>query len=151
MTTAWNVIVYRLPGSLSLNAAIFAAVILASRLPTSDHVFAFMALAVSWFGLHPHLRVHLAQSARFKIIGWLLDALTILASLFLSWWFVSAKFLGAVVVGFAFVAVGCPAWIILFLQPHKQVINGPWDEALPDCRLPPSEELLQVPSRHLLT
>ena len=43
-------------GAVSLNAAIFAAVLLASRLPSSAHVFVFVALAIQLFALFPILR-----------------------------------------------------------------------------------------------
>lgn len=43
-------------GAVSLNAAIFAAVLLASRLPSSAHVFVFVALAIQLFALLPILR-----------------------------------------------------------------------------------------------
>ena len=42
--------------SLSLNAAIFASVCLASRLPTMWHAFATVTLAVETFALWPLLR-----------------------------------------------------------------------------------------------
>ena len=41
---------------MSLNAAIFAAVLLASRLPSSAHVFVFVALAIQLFAIFPILR-----------------------------------------------------------------------------------------------
>ena len=43
----------RFSGATSLNAAMFSAVLLASRLPTSLHVLALMVLAVGLFGLYP--------------------------------------------------------------------------------------------------
>ena len=44
------------PGSLSTNAAIFASVLLASRLPSNGHVFVLMLFAVETFALFPLLR-----------------------------------------------------------------------------------------------
>lgn len=40
-------------GAIALNAAIWASVILASRLPTNVHVFGLISFAVNWFGLLP--------------------------------------------------------------------------------------------------
>ena len=40
-------------GTVSLNAAVFASVLLAARLPSTTHVFAVMALAVQMFVLLP--------------------------------------------------------------------------------------------------
>ena len=42
--------------SISLNAAIFASVLLASRLPSNSHVFGLLSFAVSLFALYPILR-----------------------------------------------------------------------------------------------
>ncbi|RCH86281.1 hypothetical protein CU098_009549, partial [Rhizopus stolonifer] len=46
----------KIPGSLSTNAAIFASVLLASRLDTNVDVFAFLSFAVEWFSLFPIFR-----------------------------------------------------------------------------------------------
>ncbi|CAG8468491.1 9917_t:CDS:2 [Paraglomus brasilianum] len=46
----------RFPGSVSVNAAIFASVLLASRLPSNLHVFGLMSFAVEWFALFPIFR-----------------------------------------------------------------------------------------------
>jgi phosphatidylinositol glycan class C protein len=50
---------FRFPGSLSTNAAIFASVMLASRLQTNMGVFGLTAFAVEWFALFPIFRRHL--------------------------------------------------------------------------------------------
>ena len=47
---------YRVSRSTSLNASIFASVCLASRLPSSFHVFATVILAMQMFALFPSLR-----------------------------------------------------------------------------------------------
>lgn len=49
----------RIPGSLSTNAAIFASVLLASRLGTNLDVFGLLSFAVEWFALFPIFRRHL--------------------------------------------------------------------------------------------
>ncbi|CAG8690006.1 17443_t:CDS:2, partial [Acaulospora morrowiae] len=46
----------KFPGSLSTNAAIFASVLLASRLPSNSHVLGLMSFAVEWFALFPLFR-----------------------------------------------------------------------------------------------
>ncbi|CAJ0758175.1 16228_t:CDS:10 [Entrophospora sp. SA101] len=46
----------KFPGSLSTNAAIFASVLLASRLTLNSHVFGLMLFAVEWFALFPIFR-----------------------------------------------------------------------------------------------
>lgn len=50
---------FRIPGSLSTNAAIFASVLLASRLDTNIDVFGLLSFAVEWFSLFPIFRKHL--------------------------------------------------------------------------------------------
>jgi phosphatidylinositol glycan class C protein len=61
----------RYPGSLSTNAAIFASVLLASRLPSNVFVFGLMLFAVEWFALFPLLRrsvkVVLSTSGYFEL------------------------------------------------------------------------------------
>ena len=50
-------------GTISLNAAIFASVLLASRLHSNTFVFALMSFAIIWFALFPMFRRHLRVSA----------------------------------------------------------------------------------------
>ena len=52
------------PGSLALNAAIFASVMLASRLSSQMDVFAFLAFAMQWFALFPVFRQRLKVVCR---------------------------------------------------------------------------------------
>ncbi|KAJ1976175.1 glycosylphosphatidylinositol anchor biosynthesis, partial [Dimargaris verticillata] len=47
------------PGSVALNTAVFACVLLASRLSTNLHAFGFMSFALEWFALFPILRRNL--------------------------------------------------------------------------------------------
>ncbi|RLN92801.1 hypothetical protein BBJ28_00010268 [Nothophytophthora sp. Chile5] len=50
MRVVW---VYSFSGTISLNAAIFTAVLLASRLQSNEHVFAFVLLAIEIFAMFP--------------------------------------------------------------------------------------------------
>jgi len=52
------------PGSLSLNAAILASVMLASRLRSVLDVFALLAFAMEWFALFPIFRQRLKAGRR---------------------------------------------------------------------------------------
>jgi phosphatidylinositol glycan class C protein len=47
---------YRFSGAMSTNTAIFASVLLASRLDNNIDVFALTSMAVEWFALLPILR-----------------------------------------------------------------------------------------------
>lgn len=49
-------------GPVSLNAAIFASVLLGSRLPSNLHVFTLIFLAIELFALFPIMRHHLRAS-----------------------------------------------------------------------------------------
>ena len=49
----------RFQAPVSLNAAIFASVLLGSRLPSTVHVFALIFLAIILFALFPIMRHHL--------------------------------------------------------------------------------------------
>jgi Phosphatidylinositol N-acetylglucosaminyltransferase len=62
ITVSLTQIMTRFPGSLSTNAAIFASVMLASRLQTNMGVFGLTAFAVEWFALFPIFRRHLQVS-----------------------------------------------------------------------------------------
>ncbi|ELU06667.1 hypothetical protein CAPTEDRAFT_18114, partial [Capitella teleta] len=112
--------------SLSLNAAIFSAVCLASRLPTRWHAFATLALALQIFALWPSLRICLKQK------HWLNQCLTTLLLTVLSVvGMATISFTGAVLLALLhlFISFGCSTWLIA-LQPLKNNIHGPWDEAV---------------------
>lgn len=55
-------LVCRYTGPISLNAAIFASVLLTSRLSSIYHVFAVVYLAIELFALFPIMRYHLMAS-----------------------------------------------------------------------------------------
>lgn len=105
-------------GTTSLNAAMFASVLLASRLPSTLHVFAVVALSIELFALFPIMRrCILVRSKRaylsftfglFVLAGALLASLsTVVAYVFL--------------LGVAFITLGAPM-IMLVLQKHKRCV-----------------------------
>lgn len=112
---------------ISLNAGIFASVVLASRLSDIIDVFAFLFCSLTLFMGAPLIRHHLHQrlstsapsvflflvTGTFLVIHSSLAFLTYLAIL-------------------VFVTFICPFWLI-YIQKYKNEINGPWDEA--DLRL----------------
>jgi phosphatidylinositol glycan class C protein len=112
-------------GSISLNAAIFASVCLASRLPSSFHGFVVVSLAVLMFALFPDFRVRCKayHSSLLPLMTLAMVALTsaILASISLT----GLVFYGLAVFSLTFV---CPL-IFVRLQHLKNNIYGPWDEA----------------------
>ncbi|ETP43370.1 hypothetical protein, variant [Phytophthora nicotianae P10297] len=115
----------RFSGTISLNAAIFTAVLLGSRLQSNEHVFAFVLLAIEIFAMFPifqrevkrhserlHLITAVALFALSSTLTWQLSGLlSVLA--------------GAFVLFLAFV---CPLWF-MHVQESKNEILGPWDIA----------------------
>ncbi|CAG8517455.1 phosphatidylinositol N-acetylglucosaminyltransferase [Gigaspora margarita] len=124
----------KFPGSLSTNAAIFASVLLASRLEVNSHVFGLMLFAVEWFALFPIFRRYTKSlSAKFNVA--LTCILFILATtLFL---YISNVIAIIYVLGIIFITFACPYWLI-WIQKYKNEIHGPWDEARPKLQ-PPNE------------
>ncbi|XP_037325394.1 phosphatidylinositol N-acetylglucosaminyltransferase subunit C isoform X2 [Pungitius pungitius] len=113
------------PGSVSLNAALFASVCLASRLPGALHTFAMLSCALLVFALWPCLLQRLRGGAPGHF---------------------TAVCAGVCVVGVAGLGSRCPGGAALMalalgsvtllcplllvrLQRHKDNIQGPWDEA----------------------
>lgn len=133
----------KFPASLSTNAALMASTVLASRLPSTTHVFSLTLFSIEVFGLFPVFRRYLRH------ISWrghlfLTLALMIGAGAGLGT-ALSAKPLwhggwkraiaGAVVwcVG-SVVGMGGCSWWLIGLQRYKNVVIGPWDPARPVIR-----------------
>ena len=112
-------------GSLSLNAALFASVCLASRLPGALHTFAMLSCALLMFALWPcllqRIRGRAAGPSAWLCVGVCLGGVGGLGSRWPG---------GAVLLALALVSVIllCPL-LLVQLQRHKENIQGPWDEA----------------------
>lgn len=106
--------------SISLNAAIFAAVCLASRLPTTFHVFSIVFFAVELFALLPQMR-----KTRHPLV---LTAALVSSTSYLLW---RTSLLCLVLYTFTvfIITILAPAWLTK-LQHLKNNIYGPWDEAV---------------------
>ena len=109
----------------SLNAALFSAVCLASRLDSSFDAFVLLSSAVTLFLLFPLLR------SRVEDVTWLFRALVPL-TLYLSF-VVSLQLFVGVGLTLTFVT-GVAPWLFLRWQRCKNTIHGPWDEAVPYVR-----------------
>lgn len=105
----------------------FAAVLLASRLPTSMHVLALITLAIGLFGLYPLALQALHSHSRYSTVvtGSALAVADVLALLQVAPFL--AGLLAAVLAGIAFAA----PLLLLALRPLKNEIKGPWDIARP--------------------
>ncbi|KAJ5335086.1 Phosphatidylinositol N-acetylglucosaminyltransferase [Penicillium brevicompactum] len=127
----------KFPASLSTNAAVMASTVLASRLPSTTHVFSLMLFSMEVFGLFPIFRRQLRQKSWTGHVALTL-ALVIVAGgavgVTLSGGWAAAiigSMLGSILT--AFVMGGCSWWLIS-LQKYKNVVIGPWDPARPIIR-----------------
>ncbi|CAI5736974.1 unnamed protein product [Hyaloperonospora brassicae] len=115
----------RFSGTISLNAAIFTAVLLGSRLQSNEHVFAFVLLAIEIFAMFPIFQREIKRhSERLHII----TAVVLFALSSALTWQLSgllSVLSGAFV---SFLAFGCPLWF-MHVQESKNEILGPWDIA----------------------
>lgn len=112
-------------GALSFNAAMVAAVILASRFSSPLHVFFFVILAIQLFALFPMARDFLrTRSETAHLVLTCIMSVTTFVLLMSCYKLLAVCYLLVVV----FIALGCPVWM-LYLQKYKKEIKGPWDEA----------------------
>ncbi|CAL1536721.1 unnamed protein product, partial [Lymnaea stagnalis] len=97
------------PGALSLNAAIFASVCLASRLHTTWHAFTTVTTSFELFALWPHLRKNL-KMRHHALHQWLIFAVTLLCVVLLGTkTYVGAMLYFVLVVLITFIF---PAWLL---------------------------------------
>eukprot|EP00163_Fabomonas_tropica_P028606 TRINITY_DN5863_c0_g1_i1.p1 TRINITY_DN5863_c0_g1~~TRINITY_DN5863_c0_g1_i1.p1 ORF type:complete len:239 (+),score=16.41 TRINITY_DN5863_c0_g1_i1:476-1192(+) len=120
----------RFTWTLSLNAAIFASVLLSSRLRTQVQVFALVYMAIELFAGLPLLRKMIRRSF-FELhvfITWVLfciaTAMLMPVSNILAISYLATMFVLVIV---------CPAFL-LYIWEFKNEIHGPWDEAKPLVR-----------------
>ncbi|KAK6195913.1 hypothetical protein SNE40_001241 [Patella caerulea] len=117
--------VARVKGTLSLNAATFASVCLASRLNTTWHAFAIVTFSFEWFALWPLFTqlLKVLYPASQNILTVLLGVTSLIL---LSTWTTVATIVFLIV--HLFINFFCPFWLIRLL-PYKNNIKGQWDEA----------------------
>ena len=133
----------KFPASLSTNAALMASTVLASRLPSTTHVFSLTLFSIEVFGLFPVFRRHLRHiSWRGHLILTLALMVGAGAGLGLT---ISGKpfrrggwkraIAGAVIWALgSTVGMGGCSWWLIGLQRYKNVVIGPWDPARPIIR-----------------
>eukprot|EP00040_Diaphanoeca_grandis_P021084 m.112254 g.112254 ORF g.112254 m.112254 type:complete len:287 (+) comp28180_c0_seq1:335-1195(+) len=113
-----------LPGAL--NAGTFAAVCLASRLPTARDAFMLTCAAMVNFAVWPLIR------ARVRGVSWLFEVVQTCSIVLMtvtfaySLWFESVF----VIVGAVVVITVVSPWLFVRLQYLKRVYSGAWDEAV---------------------
>lgn len=114
------------PNPVALNAAVFASVMLASRLDSKAQVFGLVSLALIWFSLFPIARCFINGKRHPQSLLGLTALLSGLASVGL--YQVHIRLFIAYVGLSGFILVVCPLWYS-HLQKYKNNIHGPWDEA----------------------
>eukprot|EP00762_Andalucia_godoyi_P005560 ANDGO_00535.mRNA.1 Putative phosphatidylinositol N-acetylglucosaminyltransferase subunit C len=121
--------------AFSLNAAVFATVLLVSRLESSMHAFAILCLSFEFFGLSPILRhdLKLFSNQTHFAVTFLLYIMSVCLMFPLSRPVAIIFFFGMPAIVF-----GSPAWLIA-IQKYKNEIVGPWDEAVPSNVSMPGE------------
>lgn len=117
----------KFPASLSTNAALMASTVLASRLPTTTHVFSLTLFSIEVFGLFPVFRRHLRHHTWTGHL-WLTAFLVVLASGGLSMTIsggglimgVVGVVLGGIIIG---LGMGMTSWWLIGLQRYKNEIR----------------------------
>lgn len=115
-----------------------ASTVLASRLPSTTHVFSLTLFSIEVFGLFPVFRRHLRHRS-WRLHLTLTVLLIIAAGAGLGVTLVGPGTANAMVgvgvwgVGTVFTMGGCSWWLI-GLQRYKNVVIGPWDPARPIIR-----------------
>ncbi|KAI8826824.1 phosphatidylinositol N-acetylglucosaminyltransferase subunit C [Fimicolochytrium jonesii] len=120
-----NSLKVRFPDSLSINAGIFASILLASRLPSNTHVLGLMLFAVLVFALLPVFRRTCRAKSTTSDIIMSTSLITLTTLLFAP---ISHSLMVWYLAGMVCVNFGCPWWLIR-TQKYKSEIRGPWDEA----------------------
>jgi len=117
----------RMSAPVSLNAAIFASVLLGSRLSGSMQVFTLLCFAVLIFALFPMIRHHVKRKS-LRCHLWLTWGMVAIVTvcLFNVYPLVAYAYTSTIV----FTTFICPMWL-KWMQRYKYEINGPWDEAVP--------------------
>ncbi|KAF2489051.1 GPI2-domain-containing protein [Lophium mytilinum] len=126
------------PASLSTNAAVMASAVMASRLPSTTHVFSITLFSIEVFGLFPVFRRQLrnSSSAGHRTLTYFL---VIAASggmgVIISNGGAVAAIVGAVLGSvLTFLVMGICCWWLIGLQKYKNEMYGPWDPARPIIR-----------------
>ncbi|KAL6712542.1 glycosylphosphatidylinositol anchor biosynthesis [Coniothyrium glycines] len=128
----------QLPASISTNSAMMASAVLASRLPSTTHVFSLTLFSIEVFGLFPIFRRqlrarssagHLILTVNLVVIAWGGLFVTLTGGGRIA--FTVGAVLGAI---FTFLCMGLCSWWLIGLQKYKNEIRGPWDPAKPVIR-----------------
>ncbi|KAF1948561.1 phosphatidylinositol N-acetylglucosaminyltransferase [Byssothecium circinans] len=127
-----------LPASISTNSALMASTVLASRLPSTTHVFSLTLFSIEIFGLFPIFRRQLRAKSWYGHLALTIFLVTTAGgALFATltgghrgaW--IAGIILGSLV---TFLCMGSCCWWLISLQKYKNELHGPWDPARPVIR-----------------
>lgn len=120
--------------TLSLNAAICASVVLASRLQSNIQVFTLLYLSISMFALFPMLRKLIRRLPADSTITTdsINSAIVVIlyTSAITALWSLSITSCALTTLTVVFLSLVCPVWM-KWAQKWKHEIKGPWDPAEP--------------------
>lgn len=119
-----------LKDSLALNAAIFASIMLASRLPSNAQVFGLVSLAVDWFAVFPRIKCAIYSATKLgrSPVEYSLACIMVFGTVYILRLICPTS----IVILYLIVIIGGAALLPAFyvnLQRYKNEIHGPWDEA----------------------
>ena len=117
----------QIPGVVSLNTAIFATACLASRLKSISNAFSLIFLSILLFAVLPNTRRYMRTQLLCYADCSLTVTLFITAAVMIYTQTVALSILH--LLQFIFITFICP-YLLLNLQPLKNNIHGPWDEAV---------------------
>jgi phosphatidylinositol glycan class C protein len=128
----------KFPSSLSTNAALMASTVLASRLPSTEHVFSLTLFSIEVFGLFPVFRRllrHISWRGHLALTTLLVMGAGGGVGVVVSRGGWKAAAVGVVLgCALACLAMGGCSWWLIGLQKYKNEIHGPWDPARPVIR-----------------
>ncbi|GBF92993.1 phosphatidylinositol N-acetylglucosaminyltransferase subunit C [Raphidocelis subcapitata] len=114
-------------GAVSLSAAVFSSVLIASCMPSEMDVFAHVLFCLQLYLLSPFMRRYVRAASLGAHAGLTAAMAAAAAALLAPLSPALACVFGGLVL---FVSLACPWWLV-HIHKFKAKINGPWDEAVP--------------------
>mmetsp|Transcript_16269 Transcript_16269/g.18315 ORF Transcript_16269/g.18315 Transcript_16269/m.18315 type:complete len:385 (-) Transcript_16269:528-1682(-) len=115
--------VSQLSGSFAVNCAIFAAILLASRLRDSQYVFALLLIGSCLFGLGPFFLKGIRSHSNELIRNCGFGSMAFVLFHFLKF----SYLLSGIYLAFSFFVIYATPMILVWMHQYKNEIQGPWD------------------------
>eukprot|EP00877_Chromochloris_zofingiensis_P010970 jgi/Chrzof1/6126/Cz17g10210.t1 len=122
-----NSVTDKLTGTVSLGAAVFASVLIASGMPSEFDVFVHVLFCLELYLLSPFMRRYIRQASITAHVTLTLGMVCAAVALLLP---LSSNLTTVFLVAVVFISLLCPRWLVR-IHKFKAKINGPWDEAVP--------------------